>query len=182
MYPTLRGFSRRSKKKRSCKFWIPGPSLTYCTTSTFAFKDGLDIARSLRFQVLWLTFLARIKRPWRFPAIFLWSVFSQRTGKGSLCFPHTRRASIPMPFYAAAHNQAAAESLWGPQRLCAGISHRTNNAVLYFLRHHYDHGLYWLVSLIVRSVHVPHTRCVQSWTSFIESKKPYTSLIIWSLP
>ena len=155
------GFSRRSKKALVNSEYLTPPSPT-ARLSTFAFKDGLDIARPLRSQVLWLTFLAWIKRPWRLPAIFLWSVFSQRTGKGRLCFPHTCRASIPVPFYAAAHNQAAAESLWGPRRLCAGISHRTNNAVSCFLRLHYDRGLYCLVSLIVRSVHVLHTGSVFS--------------------
>ena len=45
-------------------------------------------------QVLWLTFLAWIKRPWRFPAIFLWSVFSQGTGKPALFPTHSQRLNI----------------------------------------------------------------------------------------
>lgn len=64
-----------------------------------------------------------IKRPLRFPAIFLWSVFSQRAGKAALFPTRSQRLKInaTLRCYSAAHNQAAARS--ESHRLCAAVSH-----------------------------------------------------------
>lgn len=55
-------------------------------------------------QIHWLTFMAWIKRPWRFPAIFLWSVFSQRTGKAALFPTHSQRRYINAVLQCGHHN------------------------------------------------------------------------------
>lgn len=67
-------------------------------------KGVPDITRTERSQVLWLTFIDQIKRPWRFPAIFLWSVFSQRTGKAVLFPTHSQRLHINAVLQWERHN------------------------------------------------------------------------------
>lgn len=90
----LRRLTRQGHPKSNSKtMWIINACWIFLP-SDFDLNDGPDTLRTENSQVLWLTFLARIKRPWRFPAIFLWSVFSQRTGKAALFPTHSQRFDI----------------------------------------------------------------------------------------